>query len=119
LFVRKKEVVYNHIKRLWLPYTFIDVGWWYQLAFPRLPSGRIDYAVLNATNEIIGGGTVPSAITDLRNIGRYVAKIIADERTLNRMVFAYDTLMTQNQIYDLLEELSKEKIDRNYVSYMN
>lgn len=111
--------MYNHIKRLWLPYTFIDVGWWYQLAFPRLPSGRIDYAVLNATNEIIRGGTFPSAITDLRNIGRYVAKIIADERTLNRMVFAYDTLMTQNQIYDLLEELSKEKIDRNYVSYMN
>ena len=66
--------------------------------------------------EIIGGGNVPSALTDMRDIGRYVAKIIVDERTLNRMVFAYNTVITQNQIYDLMEEISGEKLERNYVS---
>lgn len=41
----QKEEVYNLVKRLHLPYTIIDVGWWYQFSFPELPSGKIDYAV--------------------------------------------------------------------------
>jgi hypothetical protein len=114
--VLQKERVYNHVKQLWLPYTIIDVGWWYQIAFPRVPSGKVDYVAFGVADEIIGGGNVPSALTDLRDIGRYVAKIIVDERTLNRMVFAYNTVITQNQIYDLMEEISGEKLERNYVS---
>ena len=74
---------------------------------------------IGIANKIIGGGNVLSAITDLRNIGRYIVKIIADERTLNRIVFAYNTVMTQNKIYDLVEEMSGEKLDRNYVSHLN
>jgi hypothetical protein len=66
--------------------------------------------------EIIGGGDIPSALTDMRDIGRYVAKIIIDERTLNKMVFAYNTVITQNQIYNLMEEISGEELERNYVS---
>lgn len=66
--------------------------------------------------EIVGKGNVPSALTDLRDIGRYVAKIIINNRTLNRMVLAYNTVMTQNQIYDLIEEMSGEKLERKYVS---
>jgi hypothetical protein len=76
----------------------------------------VDYVAFGVADEIIGGGNVPSALTDLRDIGRYVAKIIVDERTLNRMVFAYNTVITQNQIYDLMEEISGEKLERNYVS---
>lgn len=108
--------MYNHIKQLRLPYTIIDIGWWYQLSYPRLGSGRTDYAMTTANNEIVGDGNTPLALTDLRDIGRYVAKIIVDDRTLNKMVFAYNTVLTQNQIYDLLEEISEEKIQRNYVS---
>ncbi|PKY06296.1 isoflavone reductase family protein [Aspergillus campestris IBT 28561] len=112
----EKETVYNHIKQLFLPYTIIDVGWWYQLSYPRLESGRADYAMTSANNEIVGSGNTPIALTDLRDIGRYVALIIADDRTLNKMVFAYNTLTTQNEIYATLEELSEEKIIRNYIS---
>ena len=111
----QKETVYNHIKQLFLPYTIVDVGWWYQLSYPRLDSGRVDYAMTTANNEIVGDGNTPTAITDLRDIGRYMAHIIVDDRTLNKMVFAYNTVTTQNQIYDLLEELSEEKVTRNYV----
>ncbi|GAB1215709.1 hypothetical protein ATERTT37_004903 [Aspergillus terreus] len=111
----EKETVYNHIKQLRLPYTIIDVGWWYQLSYPRLDSGRADYAMTSANNEIVGDGNTPIALTDLRDIGRYVARIIVDDRTLNKMVFAYNTVTTQNQIYDLLEEISEEKIPRNYI----
>lgn len=68
-----------------------------------------------ANDEIIGDGTTPSAITDLRDIGRYVARIIADPRTVNKMVFAYNTVMTPHEIYSMLEKLSGEKIERKYV----
>jgi hypothetical protein len=114
--VLQKERVYNHVKQLWLPYTIIDVGWWYQIAFPRVPSGKVDYVAFGVAEEIIGGGNVPSALTDMRDIGHYVAKVIVDERTLNRMVFAYNIVITQNQVYDLMEEISGEKLERNYVS---
>lgn len=107
--------MYNHIKQLKLNYTIIDVGWWYQLSFPRLESGNVDYAMTAANDEIVGDGNTPTAITDLRDIGRYVAKIIVDDRTLNKMVFAYDTVVSQNEIYDLMEKISGEKVVRNYV----
>lgn len=58
---------------------------------------------------------MPSALTYLHDIGRYVAKIIADPRTLNKMVFVYNELWTQQQIVAKVEELSGEKIERNYV----
>lgn len=111
----QKEVVYNHTKKLFLPYTILDVGWWYQIAFPRLPSGKIDYAVGIPDNGIPGDGNVPSALTDLRDIGKYAAKIITDDRTLNKMVLAYNEEWSPNQVYDLLEKLSGEKLTRKYV----
>lgn len=112
----QKEEVYNLMKRLYIPYTIIDVGWWYQFSVPALPSGKIDYAVGPATQSIPGDGNVPSALTDLRDVGKYVARIIKDERTLNAMVFVYNELWTWNQIYDLLERLSGEKVPRRYTS---
>ena len=57
-----------------------------------------------------------SAITDLRDIGRYVARVIVDDRTLNQTVLVYNELWSKNQIYDLLEKLSGEDIPRTYDS---
>lgn len=111
----KKEIVYNQIRQLWLPYTIVDVGWWYQLAYPRLESGCIDYAMTSGNDEIVGDGNMPTALTDLRDIGRYMARIISDPRTLNKKVLAYNLVSTQNKIHELMEELSEEKIVRNYV----
>lgn len=59
---------------------------------------------------------MPTALTDLRDIGRYMAMIISDPRTLNKKILAYNLVSSQNKIYELMEELSEEKIDRNYVS---
>lgn len=105
----------NHIKNVKLPYTVVDVGWWYQVNLPRVPSGRIDYAVMETSDGIAGDGNVPIALTDLRDIGTYVMRIICDHRTLNRMVFAYNEVCTHNQMYDLMERLSGEKLERKYV----
>ncbi|KAJ4320122.1 hypothetical protein N0V84_006009 [Fusarium piperis] len=111
-----KERVINHIKKIYLPYTVIDVGMWYQIAIPRLPSGKIDYALTYSSDQVAEDGERASSVTDLRDIGKYVARIITDERTLNQYVFAYNEVWTQNQIWDHLEKISGEKIPRTSVS---
>ncbi|KAK4627102.1 Asnovolin J 5',6'-dehydrogenase nvfM [Fulvia fulva] len=111
-----KQVVYTHLTSLPLPYTIIDVGWWYQISIPKLPSGLTDAFVLSGKSEIAGTGNVPSALTDLRDIGRYVARIIVDDRTLNRYVFVYNEMWSQNEVWDLFEKESGEKVERHYVS---
>lgn len=57
-------------------------------------------------------------MTDLADVGRYVAKIVADPRTLNKMVFAYSELLTQKQVWDTVEKVSGEKVERKYVSLL-
>ncbi|OLN89065.1 putative pinoresinol-lariciresinol reductase 3 [Colletotrichum chlorophyti] len=109
-----KEDVLNHIKKIYLPYTVIDVGWWYQLSPPRVPSGRMDYALLAPMQRVFGDGTVPSALTHVSDIGRYVARIVVDPRTLNKMVFVYNEVFTQQQIWSIVEKLSGEGLERNY-----
>lgn len=111
----QKEKVLNHIKKIYLPYTLIDVGWWYEISSPRVPSGRVDYGLMAPMAYMFGDGSMPSALTSLQDIGLYVAKIIADPRTLNKMVFVYNELWTQQQIVDKVEELSGEKIERRHV----
>ena len=72
------------------------MGYWYQISFPALPSGKIDYAMLRkGDTNMIGNGDVKTGITDLRDVGRYVALIINDERTLNRFVFSFSEVLSQ------------------------
>lgn len=103
---------------MYLPYTVIDVAWWSEQIVPVLPSGKTDHA-LNKNDrgrEIPGDGNVPVAFISLADVGPFVAKIIADPRTLNRKVLAYTDVLTMNQVYDIMDELSGEKAIRNYVS---
>ena len=60
-------------------------------------------------------GNVPIAFTDLCDVGIYVSRIISDPQTLNHMVFAYNEVLTFNQMYDLLERMSGEKLHCKYV----
>ncbi|KAL4908830.1 hypothetical protein BDW74DRAFT_187335 [Aspergillus multicolor] len=113
----KKERNPHDFQKVSLPYTYIDAGWWYQIALPRLLSGRIDHVLSPAHKDLPVSldGNVPTALADLRDVGRYVAKIIADPRTLNKRVHVYEAY-TQNKFYDVIERLSGEKLERQYVS---
>jgi hypothetical protein len=91
----------DHVKRLYLPYIIIDVGWWYQLSLPPLPSGKVQVKAEYSTSQIIGDGTNPWALVDNRDIGKYVARIIVDPKTLNKQVFCYSDMWTQNDVYEL------------------
>lgn len=112
----QKDEVNNHIFKLKLPYTYIDTGFWHQISFPKLSSGRTDDVHLYLPNEIYAGGDAPNLLTDLRDIGRFVARIIKDPRTLNKRVFTWSDELLQNEIYAFSEEMSGEKIDRVSVS---
>ncbi|KAL7945200.1 hypothetical protein V8C42DRAFT_72867 [Trichoderma barbatum] len=111
-----KEDIIDHLKRLYLPYTIIDVGWWYQISVPAVPSGRTDGMFLMPQHTIVGSGDIPWARIDARDIGRYVARIIADERTLNKYVFAYAELSSQNEGVAWMEELSGETVESAHLS---
>ncbi|OGM47926.1 hypothetical protein ABOM_002734 [Aspergillus bombycis] len=110
----EKEIIYNEIKRLELAYTVIDVGYWHQISFPCLPSGRVDYAALVPNTTIHGDGDAPNILTDIRDIGRFVSRIIADDRTVNKYVYTWGDILTENEIMDIAEDLSGEKVERQY-----
>ncbi|KAM0321855.1 hypothetical protein ACHAQA_009860 [Verticillium albo-atrum] len=98
----------DHARRLYLPYTVIDVGWWSQQWVPKLPSGRTNHAAFLLMTFIPGKGNVRIATVDMRDIGRLVARIIVDPRTLNKFVYAYTEAKTLNEIIDLLKSVSGE-----------
>lgn len=60
-------------------------------------------------------GEAPNLLTDLRDVGHFVARIVADERTLNRYVFTWGAVVTENEVYAIMEEVSGEKLERKYV----
>lgn len=108
--------MYQYLKELRLPFTIIDVGYWYQLSFPTLPSGRVDYATPLVPNVTIhNDGLATNLLTDLRDIGRFVARIATDNRTLNQYVYTYGDLLSEMEIFGMMEEISGEKIERKSV----
>lgn len=114
--LKQKQIVYQEIWKARIPYTIIDVGFWHQISFPSIPSGRVEYATfLFRTDIITGDGEAPNLLTDERDMGRYVARIIKDERTLNKFVATYSDALSQNEIWAMMEEMSGEKIERKYV----
>jgi hypothetical protein len=44
-----------------------------------------------------------------------VARIIADQRTLNKAVFAYSEVLTQRQIWEAVERAGGEKLEYSYI----
>lgn len=104
-----KEDINDHIKRSYLPYTIIDIGWWYQLAVPTLPSGRTGKTIFSNGGT---GGDLPNSWSDVHNVGHYVARIITDPRTLNKAVFAYDDVLSPTEVHATMERVSGEKYEQ-------
>ncbi|KAI8978174.1 NAD-P-binding protein [Trametes punicea] len=114
----QKLAIRDFIKDLGLPYTFIDVGWWMQLALP-LPE-RSASPMKASSYEVYGAGDDRMLLTDLNHIGTYVARIVADPRTLNHAVIVWEDERTQLEGHEIGERTSGEgdalKAKRVYVS---
>ena len=63
-----------------------------------------------------GTGNVKTAITDRSDIGQYVARILADSRTLNRYVFIWGEEVTLNEVIALAEKALGKKLEFPHVS---
>lgn len=110
-----KETVHDHIFRQRLGFTIIDVGFWYQTSFPRVPSGKFDYAAFVPSDEVCAGGTAPNMLIDKKDVGRITVKIMKDKRTLNKRVIAYAEILNQNEINAIIEKKTGEKLDLPHV----
>lgn len=106
----------DHVKQLDLPYTIIDIGWWYQMVVPRPPSQQADPEAYVQPMPIIGDGNVKIALTDNRDIGKIVARVIADKRTLNRLVFAHGDVKTLSEAWKDVEDISGLAVVKEHVS---
>lgn len=74
---------------------------------PALDDSKESFPGFNqaATRTVYGSGDVKR-----RDIGKYTARIISDDRTLNKYVLAYTEELTQKEIVAVAERVLGEKI---------
>jgi len=53
---------------------------------------------------------VTTAVTDLRDIGKFVAKILLDDRTIGNYVFIWGEELSQNEIEKIANKYSKKEV---------
>lgn len=104
----QKADIHRYIEQLGLGYTWIDVGWWKQLTVPFPP--KVDGGVYaTICYQYFGEGKQTFAVTDRRIIGDFTGRIIKDDRTLNKYVFVYEDVVTQEQVWNIArEELTED-----------
>ncbi len=93
------------MKELELPYTFIEVGWWFQLLFPwphAIPE------TLLTPKFYVGDREKKVLYTSLKSIALFVARIINDPRTLNQTVITSDGEASLNETWPVAEKVSGE-----------
>lgn len=110
-----KEDVHDQIFALKLGFTIIDVGYWYEISYPRVPSGKFDYATMLARNQVVEGGTAPNMLIAKKDVGPITAEIIKDERTLNKRVYVCGDVLNQNEIIEIIEKKTGEKLELTIV----
>lgn len=76
-----------------------------------MPSSRLDYAALIPQNTFYGEDDPVNLLTDKRDIGKFVAKIVNDERTINQKVFTHSDALSQKAIYAIVEKATGETVD--------
>ncbi|KAL1694006.1 hypothetical protein GGG16DRAFT_88029 [Schizophyllum commune] len=96
-----KYDIQNYIRELGLGYTVIEVGIWLQVLLPYPPSYAGRSGIVRLSHTFHEPGEVPTAGTDINNIGAWVTLILADARTLNRTVFVWEAQATQRELYRL------------------
>lgn len=93
-----------------MPYTFIDVGFWMQITVP--PRVGTEGPSANRLREWYGEGNQKTAVVNLSSIGGFVARIIADPRTLNQYVFMCDDEVTMTEVYSIVSQISGEDLHK-------
>ena len=97
------------MESLGVPHTYIDVGWWMQLYLPVPARAGLSPDIASLPNTLYDSGSKPNLLTDLRNIGKWVARIVLDERTLNQSVIVWEDHVSQTIAFEISDRVSDEK----------
>ena len=89
-----------------MPYTFIDVGLWMQLYLPLPLRSQPPQPVKEMTWSVYADGAARNLVTHRERIGTYVARILADQRTLNQAVIVWEDEVRQGDAHALGERIS-------------
>lgn len=87
-------------------YTFVDVGWWMQLAVPGTAAAPTALGPL--ADEYYTSDDKPCLLTDVDHIGPWVARIVGDPRTANRYVIVWEDELTLRESREIAEAESGE-----------
>ncbi|KAI0692307.1 NAD-P-binding protein [Cerioporus squamosus] len=101
-----KHAIREFVQELGVPYTFIDVGVWMQGWIPLPSRSTISEEAKQMAYTYVGDGQVRMLVTDLHHIGTYVARIVADPRTLNHAVIVWEDEVSQAETHELAVRLS-------------
>lgn len=94
----QKLGIREYVKSLGITYTFIEVGWWMEFILPR-PVTATDMWT-GPSWRLYGNGDTSVALTDLDRIPDFVARIVQDDRTLNKVVFVSENETSQNEAWE-------------------
>jgi len=82
---------------------------WAHFFLPRDTEESEDTFLPSKSHKIIGSADPKNAIVDVADIGKFVAEIINDDRTLNRCVFCYGEELTQKELWEVARK-AKEAV---------
>lgn len=83
-----------------------------------MPSGKTDPVIAIPDfiqNLVPGDGEMKTYVVDNEDVGRFVARIIADSRTINKKVMAAGASLSFNEMFGIAEELTGGKPVLKYV----
>lgn len=79
-----------------------------QTFLPLPPRSTVKPALHAMSHTLVGPGDVRVLLTDLNDIGTFVARVIADERTLNKAVIIWEDERPMRAAREVGEEASGE-----------
>ncbi|KDQ22610.1 hypothetical protein PLEOSDRAFT_163500 [Pleurotus ostreatus PC15] len=101
----RKLGIREYVKELGIPHTFIEDGWWLLWMFPPLHSAR---NTVTSQKAYAGNRSQKLIYSTLPTIGKMVARIIVDPRTLNQTVVAHDGEISIDETWKIAEKVTGE-----------
>ncbi|KAG9225644.1 hypothetical protein CCMSSC00406_0007501 [Pleurotus cornucopiae] len=103
--------IHEYIEEIGLPYTFIYVGWWLTFMWPTPHS---EHNTLDTPKFYAGSKDQKLIYSTFPSIGKLVARIIADPRTINQTVVAHDGEITLRETWGIGEKVTGEDFSDYY-----
>ncbi|CAI6333736.1 unnamed protein product [Periconia digitata] len=114
----EKQRVFERVWQYKIPYTIVDVGFWYQISLPRVASGKLDGLIVLDAGDKFGDGKAENLLIDKRDIGGFVGEIVKDAGTVGKWVVCWGERIDQEGVFRVVGEESGEVVEVRDVSFL-